>query len=123
MKLLFDQNLSFKLCPRLADLFPDSSQVRLLGLSEADDRVVWEHAKAGGFTLVSQDSDFAEMAALLGPPPRVIWLRSGNQPTTIVEQTLRGESDAMAANAPPTQRKSISVPCRDSGSGAASVVR
>lgn len=28
MKLLFDQNLSFKLCRHLADLFPDSSQVR-----------------------------------------------------------------------------------------------
>src|SRR3989442_611123 len=50
MRLLFDQNLSFKLCSRLAGLFPDSSQVRLLGLSEADDRVVWEHAKANGFT-------------------------------------------------------------------------
>ena len=25
MKLLFDQNLSFKLCLALADLFPDSS--------------------------------------------------------------------------------------------------
>lgn len=25
MKLLFDQNLSFKLCTRLADVFPDSS--------------------------------------------------------------------------------------------------
>lgn len=31
MKLLFDQNLSFKLCQRLADLFPDSDQVRRLG--------------------------------------------------------------------------------------------
>ena len=38
MKLLFDQNLSFKLCRQLADIFPDSSQVRLLGLAEADDR-------------------------------------------------------------------------------------
>ncbi|HET6382849.1 MAG TPA: DUF5615 family PIN-like protein [Armatimonadota bacterium] len=38
MKLVFDQNLSFNLCPRLADLFPDSSQVRLVGLDRADDR-------------------------------------------------------------------------------------
>ena len=35
MKLLFDQNLSFKLCSQLADLFPGSSQVRLLNLSQA----------------------------------------------------------------------------------------
>ena len=35
MKLLFDENLSFKLCDRLANLFPGSSQVRLLGLAES----------------------------------------------------------------------------------------
>jgi predicted nuclease of predicted toxin-antitoxin system len=66
MKLLFDQNLSFKLCQQLADLFPASSQVRLLGLAEADDRAIWLYAKTNGFALVSLDSDFAEMAALLG---------------------------------------------------------
>jgi len=95
MKLLFDQNLSFKLCSRLAGLFPDSSQVRLLGLSEADDRVVWEHAKANGFTLVSQDSDFADLATLVGPPPKVIWLRFGNKPTNAVERALRDHADAI----------------------------
>jgi predicted nuclease of predicted toxin-antitoxin system len=80
MKLLFDQNLSFKLSQALSDLFPGSSQVRLLGLAEADDRAVWQHAKANGFLLVTQDSDFAEMAALYGQPPKVIWLRCGTRP-------------------------------------------
>jgi predicted nuclease of predicted toxin-antitoxin system len=78
MKLLFDQNLSFRLCHLLADLFPGSSQVRLVGLAEADDRVVWEYARSGAFTLVSQDSDFADLAAFLGPPPKLLWLRTGN---------------------------------------------
>jgi hypothetical protein len=41
MKLLFDQNLSFKLCTLLSDLFPDSKPVRELGLDRSDDRVVW----------------------------------------------------------------------------------
>ncbi len=93
MKLLFDQNLSFKLCRQLADLFPDSNQVRLLGMAEALDRDIWEHAKASGFVLVSQDSDFAEMATLYGPPPKVIWLRCGNQTTETIEQRLRGHKD------------------------------
>lgn len=35
MKLLFDQNLSFKLCRQLNDLFPDSRQVWLVGLEPA----------------------------------------------------------------------------------------
>jgi predicted nuclease of predicted toxin-antitoxin system len=40
MKLLFDQNLSFRLCQNTADLFPELNHVRLLGLSEAGDRML-----------------------------------------------------------------------------------
>jgi len=97
MKLLFDQNLSFKLCQQLADIFPDSSQIRLLGMEEADDRAIWEYARANDFILVSQDVDFADMATLYGPPPKVIWLRCGNQPTTVIEQRLRDHIDSIAA--------------------------
>ena len=97
MKLLFDQNLSFKLCQRLADLFPDSSQVRLLGLAEADDHALWHYAQGNGFTLVSQDSDFADMATLFGPPPRVIWLRCGNRPTAHIEKLFRDHANTIAA--------------------------
>jgi len=95
MKLLFDQNLSFRLCLLLADLFPQSSQVRLLGLSEADDLVVWQYAKTNGFHLVTQDADFAEMSALYGPPPKVIWLRCGNQSTAFVERLLRDHAETI----------------------------
>lgn len=97
MKLLFDQNLSFKLCVRLADLFPGSSQVRLAGLDRADDRVIWEFAKAGSFIMVTQDADFADMAALYGPPPKVIWLRCGNQPSGFIEQLFRNHAEAIRA--------------------------
>jgi predicted nuclease of predicted toxin-antitoxin system len=97
MKLLFDQNLSFKLCQQLADRFPGSSHVVILGLEKADDQAVWRHAAANGFLLVSLDADFAEMATLLGPPPKVIWLRCGNQPTRIIERLLRRHADAIVA--------------------------
>jgi predicted nuclease of predicted toxin-antitoxin system len=89
MKLLFDQNLSFKLCTLLSDLFPGSQPVRELGLDRSDDRIVWQRAKDNGFMLVSQDSDFADMAAHYGHPPKVIWLRCGNQPVATVEALLR----------------------------------
>ncbi|MGH6925510.1 MAG: DUF5615 family PIN-like protein [Propylenella sp.] len=97
MKLLFDQNLSFKLCRQLADLFPESRGVRDAGLAEADDRDLWDYAKAHGFVLVSQDSDFAEMATLLGAPPKLIWLRCGNRPTSVVESILRDHADTIFA--------------------------
>jgi predicted nuclease of predicted toxin-antitoxin system len=89
MKLLFDQNLSFKLCLRLKDLFPNSQQVRLLDMSASDDRNIWRHSATNDFIIVTQDSDFADMAAVLGPPPKVVWLRCGNQPTTTIERLLR----------------------------------
>ncbi len=97
MKLLFDQNLSFKLCRQIADLFPGSAQVRLLDLAQADDRTIWQFAKLNGFTLVSLDADFAELATLSGPPPKVIWLRLGNQPTAVIEKLLRDRAEAIAA--------------------------
>jgi predicted nuclease of predicted toxin-antitoxin system len=97
MKLLFDQNLSFKLVQSVADAFPQSNQVGLLGLAKADDREVWDFAKTNEFTIVSQDADFAEMAALLGPPPKVIWLRSGNQPTAAISKLLRHHAELIVA--------------------------
>jgi predicted nuclease of predicted toxin-antitoxin system len=97
MKLLFDQNLSFKLCQAVADLFPESNHVRLLGLSEVGDQVLWDYAKANGFTIVSQDVDFAEMAALLRGPPKVIWLRAGNQSTAVISALIRRHAELIVA--------------------------
>jgi predicted nuclease of predicted toxin-antitoxin system len=97
MKLLFDQNLSFKLCLAVADIFPHSSHVRASGLSEAGDRDVWDFAQANGFAIVSQDADFAEMAALLGSPPKVIWLRVGNQSTDVISALLRHHAELILA--------------------------
>jgi predicted nuclease of predicted toxin-antitoxin system len=96
MKLLFDQNLSFKLCQTVAD-FPESNHVRLLGLSEVGDRVLWDYAKANGFTIVPQDVDFAEMAAVLGSPPKVIWLRAGNQSTAAISTLMQRHAELILA--------------------------
>jgi predicted nuclease of predicted toxin-antitoxin system len=49
-----------------------------------------------GFTLVTLDSDFAEMATLLGAPPKVVWLRCGNQPTVAIEALIRSHAALIA---------------------------
>ena len=74
MKLLFDHNLSYKLVARLADLFPNSEHVRNVNLHEADDRPVWEYARAHGFAIVSKDEDFHQLSFLYGAPPKVVWV-------------------------------------------------
>lgn len=89
MKLLFDQNLSYKLAARLADVYPGSTHVRNVGLKTADDPVVWDYAKQNGFTVVSKDADFHQRSLVLGYPPKVIWIRLGNCSTREVEELLR----------------------------------
>lgn len=97
MKLLFDQNISFKLCNKLTDLFPDSTQARLVGLDRAADLVIWNYAKTNGFVLVSQDSEMFDLSSLHGHPPKLIWLRCGNQKTATIEKLLRDHFAQIAA--------------------------
>lgn len=89
MKLLLDHNLSHKLVARLADLYPDSTQTRLLGFARAADPEIWFHARTHDFIIVSKDNDFAELAVVRGAPPKVVWLRLGNCSSSAVERLLR----------------------------------
>ncbi len=89
MKLLFDQNLSFRLVRLLADVYPSSVHVRDLDLLEADDATIWRHAAEHGLIIVSKDSDFHQMSLLYGHPPKTVWLRVGNAPTSTIAELLR----------------------------------
>ena len=89
MSLLFEQNLSRRLPVLLAAEFPGSEHVIAAGLATADDRAVWAYAVTHGLAVVSKDADFAQLSAVLGPPPKVIWLRIGNGPTRDVVALLR----------------------------------
>jgi predicted nuclease of predicted toxin-antitoxin system len=97
MRLLLDHHLSHKLVTRLADVFPDSTQTRLLGLATAPDHAIWEHAKQQGFTVVTLDADYYDLSLLLGHPPKLIWLRCGNQPTAYIERLIRSHLDRIRA--------------------------
>jgi predicted nuclease of predicted toxin-antitoxin system len=89
MKLLLDQNISYKLVERLGDIYPESKHVRQVGLGEADDLAVWSYARDNDFVIVSKDEDFHQRSFLSGAPPKVVWLRLGNCSTEDIEQALR----------------------------------
>jgi len=95
VKLLFDQNLSPRLVSRLADAFPGSSHVFLLGLDRAEDAEVWTYARDNDFAIVTKDADFSEMSTLRGFPPKVVWLRIGNCTTKRIEELLRSNKAAI----------------------------
>lgn len=63
--LLFDRNLVPGLARRLADLSPGSAHVRDVGLAAADGEVVWAHALAGGWVIVTNDDDFRQRSFVL----------------------------------------------------------
>ena len=96
MKLLFDQNLSHRLCDRLADLGV-VVHVRTVGLEAADDAHVWKHAAEHEFTIVSKDADFNNRAFLFGPPPKVVWIRRGNCSTREIEDLVRARHPDLVA--------------------------
>lgn len=78
MKLLLDQNISYRVAKNfeLPDLqFVHVNEVRL---QNKPDLEIWEFAKRNDFTIVTFDGDFYELQTLNGFPPKIIWLRFGN---------------------------------------------
>ena len=56
----------------------DAHAVRDLGLRDAEDPDIFAAARAAGAVVLTKDSDFVELLQRHGPPPQLIWLRSGN---------------------------------------------
>jgi len=92
VKLLFDENLSRKLIALLAELYPGSAHVSEFDLLERPDREIWDFALQGDFVIVTNDADFYELAAALGPPPKVVWLRRWSHPTRDAAFVLRRDA-------------------------------
>ena len=93
MKLLFYQNISFRLIKRIIDIFPESKQVRELGLENSTDSEIFDFAKRNDFAIVTFDSDFCDLNILKGFPPKIIWIRTGNTTTNNLENLLRNKYD------------------------------
>jgi predicted nuclease of predicted toxin-antitoxin system len=96
MKLLFDESLSPKLVELLRDLFPGSESALRKGLSRQGDLRILEYACAGGFVLVSTDSDFKRLIGRIGGA-NVVILRSCNYPTEVAAEVLRRNAIRIAA--------------------------
>lgn len=93
MRLLLDENLSDRIVYRIIDLCPGSEHVKTLALTNTDDGIIWEYAKANDFVVVSKDSDFHQRSLLYGHPPKFVYLRIGNSPTSKIVGILRDNLD------------------------------
>ena len=93
MSLLFDQNISFRIVKKIQGEFPDSKQIKELGLENYSDNEIWKFAKDQDYTIVTFDSDFFEISNLKGHPPKIIWLRTGNTTTENIFEILKLKKD------------------------------
>jgi predicted nuclease of predicted toxin-antitoxin system len=88
MKLLFDQNISFRILRKVSFAFPEAKQIREIGLENKSDKQIWDFARENNFTIVTFDADFFELSNLFGTPPKIIWLRTGNRKTDDLAEFL-----------------------------------
>ena len=88
MKLLFDQNISFRIIKILNNKFPGAAQIRELHLENSSDFEIWNYAKRYDYCIVTFDADFSNFSSLYGHPPKIIWLRTGNTKTLYIANLL-----------------------------------
>jgi predicted nuclease of predicted toxin-antitoxin system len=88
MRLLFDQNISFRIIKKLKSYFSGCIHVSECGLLDCEDPEIWQYAKDNDFVIVTFDSDFYDISIINGYPPKIIWIRTGNLTTIEISQLM-----------------------------------
>lgn len=97
MKLLFDQNISFRIIKLISEEFPKVNHVNELGLADSTDMAIWEFAKSNNYSIVTFDSDYYDLSIVKGCPPKIIWLRIGNTSTPRIAEVINENSELIQA--------------------------
>ena len=95
MKILLDQNISFRVVSLLSGSFDEVGHVKSLQLVDASDLDIWQFALNNNYTIVTFDSDFIDLATLKGSPPKIIWLRFGNSSNLKIANKLLLNAEAI----------------------------
>jgi predicted nuclease of predicted toxin-antitoxin system len=88
MKLLFDQNISFRITKKLQSYFVGCLHVSDCKLNDCEDPEIWKYARDNNFAIVTFDSDFYDISIINGHPPKIIWIRTGNLTTKQIVQLM-----------------------------------
>jgi predicted nuclease of predicted toxin-antitoxin system len=82
MRLLLDENLSYRIVTQLQDAGHDAVHVSSVGLTDTADDVIFAWASREDRVVVTADADFGEMLAVVGAvAPSVVQLRSADHLT------------------------------------------
>ena len=78
MRFVVDNQLPIALAVHLQSRGHDCTHVLDVGLSDADDRTVWDYAIRELRIVISKDQDFIFLANRPGDIGKLLWLRLGN---------------------------------------------
>ena len=96
MKLLLDQNISFRVAKHFKNSDLNIIHANEVDLNNASDAEIWNYARSQNCSIVTFDADFYDLQLLKGFPPKIIWLRFGN--TTRRELITNFEKHAETIN-------------------------
>ncbi len=104
MKLLLDENTSYRTLKLIEEHFPGSVHVNSAGTPLNSYTLIWQYAKSNGFVIVTFDTDFVQLATLRGAPPHVVLLQLRNPSNKEVARVLidrKAKVEALVSDAGP----------------------
>lgn len=96
MKLLFDENISYRIIKKIETHFPESKHISNFSKQVLKDFQIYQIALEQNYSIVSFDEDFFELQLLKGYPPKLIWLRFGNSSTQQIVDCLISKKDQIS---------------------------
>ncbi len=93
MKLFFDLYISYRIITKIESIFPESIHTSTVGLNGKSDKEIRKYCQRDGYTIVTFDADFYELANLFGHPPKIIWIRIGNMSTDNIAKIISAYSN------------------------------
>lgn len=93
MRLLLDENISWRCVKTISTLFEEVKHVKEISKTRMTDTDIWNYAEKHNFTILTNDADFSNLSILKGFPPKIIWLRFGNLPKDLFTNKILSKID------------------------------
>lgn len=88
MRLLLDENISWRLTAYLRPHFSQVLHVRDIGLDNSPDTSIWQYAQQHGFHLLTKDEDFVRLLFTHGFPPKIVVATNAQVPAKTLAKFL-----------------------------------
>ena len=88
MRLLLDENISWRLAAYLRPHCAAVLHVRDIQLDNSPDTSIWRYAKQHGYDVITKDEDFLRLVLAEGFPPRVVAVQNAQVPVAKLAEFL-----------------------------------